>query len=156
MSVEGILNARNIAVGLKRALIDIFHPIGTHYDQHYGEPTPAELFGGTWVIDNDYAGRVVIGSGGSYTLGDIGGEESHLQTLGEMPSHTHTEVLSVSDIGPRPMGSGSIGSATFELSANAAEGRAAGNYIETWAAGGTSAFNIMQPYKVQNVWKRTA
>ena len=36
------------------------------------------------------SGRVVVGAGGSYELGDIGGSETHTLTTSEIPSHTHT------------------------------------------------------------------
>jgi len=44
-------------------------PVGFHYIQFFGEPTPAQRYAGTsWIIDIDYAGRTIIGSGGKYIL----------------------------------------------------------------------------------------
>jgi microcystin-dependent protein len=37
----------------------------------------------------DMRGRVPVGTGKSYALGHIGGEENHLLTAGEVPGHTH-------------------------------------------------------------------
>src|SRR3954467_1403261 len=37
----------------------------------------------------DMRGRVPVGTGKSYALGHVGGEENHLLTAGEVPGHTH-------------------------------------------------------------------
>ena len=54
------------------------------------DPTsPADIFGGTWeALDQ---GRVLIGAGASHPAGSTGGEETHVLTANEMPSHKHTE-----------------------------------------------------------------
>jgi microcystin-dependent protein len=108
----------------------------------------AELFGvlgGTWGIGDglttfnlpDLRGRVAIGSGvapdlTSRTIGDQGGEEEHLLTVDEMPSHSHTLGFTTGDqnggIGVRFLG-GSGGAATS-------------------AAGGDQAHNNMPPFTV--------
>lgn len=38
----------------------------------------------------DLRGRFVIGAGGSYNVGNTGGEETHTLTLSEMPRHNHS------------------------------------------------------------------
>ena len=43
----------------------------------------------TFALPN-LQGRVVIGSGSGYSLGQIGGEESHTLTVAELPVHNHT------------------------------------------------------------------
>lgn len=41
----------------------------------------------------DLRGQFVIGAGGSYSVGNTGGEATHRLTISEMPSHNHlTEV----------------------------------------------------------------
>jgi len=37
----------------------------------------------------DLRDRFIVATGGSYTLGNTGGEDLHALTVGEMPSHTH-------------------------------------------------------------------
>jgi microcystin-dependent protein len=36
--------------------------------------------------------RVPVGAGGDFTMGDVGGEETHTLTVTEMPSHTHADL----------------------------------------------------------------
>lgn len=43
----------------------------------------------TFALPN-LQGRVVIGPGSGYALGQIGGEESHALTVTELPAHNHT------------------------------------------------------------------
>ena len=57
--------------------------------------SPASLFGGEWEqIQN----RFLYGSGGSYGVGNVGGEESHVLSMNEMPSHNHGRISLVGDI----------------------------------------------------------
>jgi microcystin-dependent protein len=49
-------------------------------------------FGGNGVTNfqlPDLRGRVPVGWGKTYNLGDKGGEETHMLTVNEVPSHTH-------------------------------------------------------------------
>lgn len=119
--------------------------VGMHHLQFSGEPTPAEIWGGTaWVIDTDYQGKTIIGSGGEYILGFTGGEENHTQTIEEMPNHRHIVGYST-------------GSNQNEGYPRVAEKSYNGHYEDlTSFEGFGNPFNIMQPYKVVNIWKRTA
>lgn len=38
----------------------------------------------------DLRGRFIVGAGGSYAVGDTGGEEKHTLTVNEMPRHNHS------------------------------------------------------------------
>lgn len=47
----------------------------------------------------DLRGQFVIGAGGSYNVGNTGGEATHRLTINEMPKHNH-EINSYQNIGP--------------------------------------------------------
>jgi len=86
-------------------------------------------------------GRTLIGAGtGSglspRTLADIGGEETHQLTVGEMPSHTHAQAQSFlsSTVVPPPLDG---------LSPNPLSNR-------TGSTGGDGDHNNMQPFAVVN------
>lgn len=80
--------------------------------------------------------RVAVGSGGSGTatlgnaVGNTGGEETHTQTIAEMPAHTHTENS--------PTGGGNGYTNTTNFGATTAN-------IATGSTGGGTAFNVLQP-----------
>lgn len=40
----------------------------------------------------DLRGRVMLGSGGVFDVGDTGGEAEHTLTIGEMPTHDHADL----------------------------------------------------------------
>lgn len=44
--------------------------------------------GGTFVVPN-LTGRSIVGSGSGYTLGGVGGSDSHVLALSEIPAHSH-------------------------------------------------------------------
>ena len=46
----------------------------------------------------DLRNRFIVGAGGSYLVGNTGGESSHQLTIGEMPSHNHGANLSLSGL----------------------------------------------------------
>lgn len=75
-------------------------------------------------------GRIPVGIGASgvTTLGSFGGEQNHILTIAELPSHTHTYHSGAS--GPTSNYAGSFG----------------GSDPQTGATGGNGAHNNMQPY----------
>lgn len=102
----------------------------------------------------DLRGRVPIhvdsSNGGSHTLGQKGGEETHTLSANEMPSHTHTvQATSAAGNNPNPSGRVLAGSAPSELysAASALKAMRSGTITNT---GGGQAHNNMQPYQVLN------
>ena len=59
---------------------DLFSLLDTTYGEGDGETT--------FNLPN-LSGKVIIGSSDSYQLGTTGGEETHVLTSGEIPSHNH-------------------------------------------------------------------
>ena len=83
---------------------------GSTYDQ--GDyPELSELLDAQFRDDQadeftlpDFSGIFPIGLGGSITLGDAGGENSHTLTEAEMPAHTHTYTSVIVDIDVKTLG----------------------------------------------------
>ena len=131
--------------GAKRLMsVDEEHPVGDLYIQFDGTPTPAAKYGGTWVEDTTYTGLTLVGSGAGYTLGATGGEHTHTMTVEELVPHSH-KVLAA--------GGGNDGNAS-RLSNAVLNGESTDWFVQS--TGGGQPFNIMQPYKVITIWKRTA
>jgi hypothetical protein len=124
------------------------YPVGSIYTNAAVATNPATLLGfGTWAA---YAeGRVPVGkaSSGTFdTLNATGGAEtdSHTLTLSEIPAHTHdTNINSGNSTDGDP---------------NIASGGGDTGNITTGSAGGGAAHthDILQPYIVVYMWKRTA
>lgn len=148
-------------IGVLSEFIEAFFPVGKHYFQFNGEPTPAALLPGTsWEIDTDYQGKTIVGSGGSYTLGATGGEETHTLTVAEIPSHKHNQTGADNEYGgyssvykSNAVGSGSEYGILLPTGQTVSDGA---YYMDTNATGGSQSHNNMPPYTVINVWKRTA
>lgn len=104
---------------------------------------PGTLFTGTtW---ESIGGKFLLGADSTYTAGSTGGEVSHVLTIDEMPSHTHTTgILNNEALG------GSSGNATAKVLWNQAGGTA------TTATGGGQAHNNMPPYLSVYMWKRVS
>ena len=120
-------------------------PVNAHHIQYNGEETPAARFGGTWQIDTDYTGRVLVGSGTGFTIGATGGEATHTLTIEEMPSHVHQLAFFEGEAGG--LGAAALGRNTppFDF---------ANDRIGT--SGGSQPHNNMPPYIAVNIWKRIA
>ena len=140
--------------------LDLYAAIGTTY-------------GGASGVFNvpDMRGRVGVGFGSAYTLGQSAGEERHTITASEMPSHTHTGTTA-SD-GAHTHSSNAVGGAspglayrsgantgtTFDSTSNeldlfnttALTINSAGAHTHTFttaSAGSDASHNNMQPYVV--------
>ncbi|MBP3358410.1 MAG: hypothetical protein J6K91_05810 [Opitutales bacterium] len=103
------------------------------------EENPCKIYGGTWELIKD---KFLLGAGGEYTLGSIGGEAEHKLSIEEMPSHNHylTPKIGNNDwIGNRN-GNTKLGWLN------------AGNEVTTTYTGGGEPHNNMPPYIAVNIW----
>lgn len=101
-----------------------------------------------WTAATYAAGRVIVGAGSgaglsARTFGATGGEETHLQSVTELPQHAHT-------IGARWSDSGAFGSPPQQDAARFAAGgiNAIRDDRTTSQVGGSQPFNVMQPFIV--------
>ena len=152
------------------------HPVGSYYWS--SEATdPGTLFGGTWEQVKD---RFVLAAGDSYTVGETGGEATHMLAEAEMPSHKHyaygdpdsqggNYFVSWGRDGGKDWSGARISSKTWgSASAYTKEqwgeqGPDMANQLFAYqmnrtisSTGGGAAHNNMPPYIVAYCWKRTA
>jgi len=127
---------------------NLVYPVGSVYVNAIVATNPATLLGvGTWVAYGE--GRVPVGKAGSGTfdtLNATGGAETHTLSTSEIPSHTHDVTW------PRSNNSGGGGPTSPCTSA----GDGGPITQASQSTGGGSAHNILQPYIVVYMWKRTA
>lgn len=159
---QEMLDAFNAAIEAKiaaaqTALINEAFPIGKVIPQMQGEPEPGSYIPGTsWELVPDYAGKVVVGSGDSYTLGATGGSANN--------THNHEKGTLYAAIAP---GDSSFlmrfvqGVASYGTQLQFAAARTDQNANSTFATdiGGSTAqtsIDTMPPYVVANYWKRIA
>lgn len=131
----------NMFETLKPQLIDFFIPVGTIIQTEDDTFNPNTKYTGTtWV---QIKGKMIIGRDTDdtdfQTSGLTGGSKTHTQTINEMPSHTHGVYYSNTG------GSGGL-----------ARPDVTGSTTPTSSTGGGQPMNIMNPYEVANIWKRTA
>jgi microcystin-dependent protein len=93
----------------------------------------------------DYRGRTLIGSGtgsglSARVLGATGGEETHVLSVNEMPSHNHTIDISTNNTGS--------GNSQWGIGTQIAE------QTTTNSTGSNAAHNNMQPFAVTNIYIR--
>jgi hypothetical protein len=119
------------------------YPVGSVYTSAVAT-NPATLLGvGVWEAFG--AGRVMLGAGGGYTAGATGGAttDSHSLSVNEIPPHTHGL--------PLRHGGGNGSSPYYAVTHE-------GSYFTSNSTGGGAAHthDIMQPYIVVYIWKRTS
>ena len=148
-------------------IFDKIYPVGSIYINATNSTNPGTLLGfGTWVAFG--AGKVPVGIDSSDTDFDTaeetGGAKTHTLTEAQLPTHRHLMFKNVSV--------GNIGDTTSSLSAahhydNGSESyrirksSSSNAFLEpditlSGQTGSGSAHNIMQPYIVVYMWKRTA
>lgn len=138
-----------------QAAFQAMYPVGSIYTNAEVSTNPATLLGfGTWEA---YAeGRVPVGkasSGTFNTLNATGGAEtdSHTLTLNEIPSHNHAngsfqylmQVTGHTTVESTDSTSGEVNLATKGA-------------IQAAGGGAAHTHDILQPYIVVYMWKRTA
>ena len=116
--------------------------------------SPASLFGGTWEQLKD---RFLLGAGGSYAAGSMGGEADHTLTIDEMPYHNHSLPGHVYNWGD---GAGNVNIANAVAQPGASSGNrlftVQGEWNWTNPVGGYQPHNNMPPYLAVYMWKRVA
>lgn len=130
-------------------------PVGLHYIQYMGEPTPAQLWASTtWEIDTAYQGKTIIGSGGDYTLGATGGSATHNHTISNAVAQLrcannniyYSEQQATATITTNYFRSGLGNEQTQDVGHNKGVG----------IRGITELNSHLPPYAVVNYWKRIA
>lgn len=152
VDVETGVTKRTLLSAILTLILKAQNPVGSVYINATDATNPATLFGfGTWVAFG--AGRVPVGkaaTGTFVTAGGTGGEETHTQTVNEMPSHNH-EKRGGSNGDFAGLAGGTQGGWGFASGTNNAIYR---DFITS--TGGGAAFNVLQPYVVVYMWQRTA
>ena len=125
-------------------ILEVAYPVGAIY-LSVNNTNPSSLFGfGTWERIED---RFLLGASSTYVAGTTGGETSHILTVDEMPSHSHTFLRHQFDRNDDDNGTDVYGANNKTLpQVNAT----------TDAAGGGQAHNNMPPYLVVYMWKRVS
>ena len=150
------------------------YPVGSIY-MSVNNVSPQTFLGGTWVAWG--AGRVPVGVNSSdsdfNTVEKTGGEKAHKLSVQEMPSHYHSERLSIQDQQDQEeqksvpyWGTGYTGlelvgtEYTLDVktinSSTAVGSLMEGTYMDTGSSGGDASHNNLQPYITCHMWKRTA
>ena len=143
-----------------QAALAALHPVGSIYTST-SATNPGTSFGfGTWVAFG--AGRVLIGNGGGYSAGAVGGSADAITV-----AHTHTASTSSSDSGHTH--ASAFRAQTFAVTGSTIQAWEGLTYTATTTgyanitssttvnAAGVSGTNAnLQPYIVVYMWNRTA
>lgn len=121
------------------------YPVNSIYIS-FSHDSPEDLFGGKWMrIEN----RFLWGVDADGTIGNIGGESTHVLTDDEMPRHQHT-LLNENASGSTNADMG------FPVKYEGVNKTGYGNNVNTSYAGNSKAHNNMPPYVQVSIWRRTA
>jgi len=149
-----------------KKIVDGIYPVGSIY-MSVSSVNPAAFFGGSW---EQLQNRFLLGAGSSYSAGATGGNASISIATDNIPGHTHSVSITTSNTGSHTHGlprnnSGSayreaLGYTTSATRAQTTETDSAGGHTHsvsgnTGSSGSGTAFNILPPYLVVYIWKRT-
>lgn len=137
---------------LKPQLIDFFLPVGFLIYTEDDSYNPNNIYTGTtW---QQIKGKMIIGRDDSdsdfQTSGLTGGSKTHTQTVDELPTHNHTQRIDSTYTVSAQGQSGNYAQTNLSSRASALSA------LSTAGTGGGQAMDIMNPYEVANIWKRTA
>ena len=126
-------------------VLDGVFPVDSRYFQFPDSPEPAELFGGTWVVDEDAMDKFLVGAGNLYELGSTGGSADAV-----VVKHSHNMSTTYSqDNGGNPTPSAESTSVQAVNSWLAAS-------TKTVETGEDGTGKNLPPYLAVTIWKRTA
>ena len=134
----------NMFETLKPQLIDLFLPVGFIIYTEDDSYNPNTIYTGTtW---QRIKGKMIIGRDEDdtdfQTSGATGGSKTHTQTVAELAKHRHVQSPG-----------GSLSNAVQQVGAIIASTQDSGY---TGYTGESKPMDIMNPYEVANIWKRTA
>ena len=126
----------------QRILLKVY-PVGSYYWSNDSR-NPRDLFGGRWTEIN---GRFLFATKSGYSCGQTGGEETHILTVDEMPSHSHSTVDWARTIHGTWSHNNTGSQKTLDY-------RDDTPYSGTNSTGGDGAHNNMPPYLCAYCWRR--
>lgn len=141
-NTDNIAALSNQISNMSSTIFDVIYPVGSIY-MSVNNTNPSNLFGGTWTQLKD---RFLLGAGSTYTNGSTGGSATQRLSVANLPSHTHPQYVATN---------GGSTSANLDYNGWVSNGKAVAQGIPTGATGQGTAFNIMPPYLVVYMWKRT-
>lgn len=162
-NLEGLREALSKWVR-KEDIYNIVYPVGSVYYTTVDGFDPNKEFGGTWEKFPD--GIFLRSANGTTAIGSYGGEETHVLTTAEIPSHSH----GMDDAGSHSHsltgwytvqwgGSDTCqAKSRFDSAAGDCDGTGpAGSHAHTIKNnGGGQAHNNLPPYEAVAIWRRTA
>lgn len=134
------INGNNVADSAFRVYVNMVGAVLFSFNDDF---SPSALFGGSWEKITD---RFLVGAGGSYPLGSMGGEANVTLTVNQIPAHIH-ETRYYNDETTPPPGSDWVPAAHRNTGVNVVGG-------DTYNTGGGQAHNNMPPYIAVNIWRR--
>ena len=136
----------NSKIQFQKEILEKVYPIGTYYWSQ-NNVSPEKLFGGKW---EQIYGKFLFSSDSNHSVGSTGGEEKHILTINEMPSHNHGYDRFYCNT----YHYNGTESNEYRLPCNS-------NYNTNWwqssttnSTGNGAAHNNMPPYITANCWKR--
>ena len=141
-NTDNIAALSNQISNISSTIFDNIYPVGSIY-MSVNDTNPSNLFGGTWTQLKD---RFLLGAGSTYTNGSTGGSATQRLSVANLPSHTHPQYVATN---------GGSTSANLDYNGWVSNGKAVAQGIPTGATGQGTKFDIMPPYLVVYMWKRT-
>jgi len=148
------------------SMFDLLNPVGALYFSHNSD-SPADLYGvGTWLR---IKGRFIVGLDEADTdfdtVGETGGTKTHNHgndlavaehalTTAEIPSHSHTETSFESGALDGTLDTVLDGDSEFVVGNTGTTGGGDGHNHDI--SGGVSDRELLPPYQVEYIWRRTA
>jgi len=142
---------------LFKSIIDLVHPVKSYYFTEDDANPPGSLW--PWQTWTEVQGRVLVGKDGSADFtatGDEGGAKTVTLDVAHMPPHYHKNGIADDTTTVFVYGSTNAdcpGDATQNIDET---GGAGGNQGLTSSEGDGEAFEILPPYRVVRIWRRTA